>query len=96
MEEKAGAGKYYLNYFDPETGKMSVLVFAYQLDGERIARFHGLPGVFRRDRVKTVLETIKRINVSLTRFGAVNFANPDGTPAETWDTAPTVCLRPRF
>jgi len=81
MEEKMWAGKYYLNYYDPGTGRVSDLVFAYQLDGEWIARFHGLPGVFRRDRVKTVLDTIKRINVSLTRFGAVNFANPDGTPA---------------
>jgi len=43
-----------------------------------------------KDRVKTVLETITRCNVALTKYGAVNYANPDGTPrtaakSGTWD-----------
>src|SRR5690606_22068974 len=42
-------GNYYLNYHEPETGEKSDFIFAYQLDGQWIARFHGLPGVFPRD-----------------------------------------------
>jgi len=79
METKLWAGKYYLNYYNPETGKRSDLIFSYQLDGEWIARLHGVPGVFRGDRVKTTLATIKQANVKLTKHGATLFANPDGT-----------------
>jgi len=73
---------YYLNYLEPETGKKSEFVFGYQLDGEWITDHHGLPGTFPEDRVQTVLETIKRTNVAVTKYGAVNYANPDGTPAQ--------------
>jgi uncharacterized protein (DUF608 family) len=83
METKMWIGNYYLNFWEPETGTKSDLVFGYQLDGEWMARFHGLEeGVFRTDRVKTTLETIKQINVALSKSGAVNYANPDGTPAQ--------------
>jgi len=81
MENKMWAGSYYLNFWEPETGKKSALVFGYQLDGEWIADQHGLPGVFRQDRVPIVLETIRRCNLALTKYGAVNYANPDGTLA---------------
>ncbi len=81
MEEELWAGSYYLNFYEKETGKKSDVVMAYQLDGEWTARFHGLPGVFRDDRVKTTLETIKRCNIHITpEVGAANFARPDGTP----------------
>jgi uncharacterized protein (DUF608 family) len=79
MENKMWAGSYYLNYWEPETGKRSNLIYAYQMAGEWIARYHGLPGVFRPDRVQTALETIQRINGSLSPFGAVMFADPGGT-----------------
>jgi len=72
-------GKYYLNYYDPKTGKKSDLIFSYQLDGELFANLHGVPGVFRSDRVKTTLSTIKQANVKLMKHGATLFANPDGT-----------------
>jgi len=81
METKMWAGNYYLNFWEPETGKKSSLVFGYQLDGQWIARFHGVEGVFQPNRVKTTLETIKRTNVALSKSGAVNYANEDGTPA---------------
>lgn len=72
---------YYLNFFEPETGKRSELVFGYQLDGEWITDHHGLPSALPEERVKTALETIRRCNVAVTRYGAVNYANPDGTVA---------------
>lgn len=90
MEDKLWTGSYYLNYFEPETDRKSDFVFGYQLDGEWIADHHALPATLPAERVNTVLETIKRCNVGLTKYGAVNYAKPDGTairPAEkgTWD-----------
>jgi len=84
---------YYLNYLDPYEGLKSEFVFGYQLDGEWIADFHGLPGVFPKGRMETVLETIKRCNIANTKFGAVNYALPDGKPrppadGKSWDYGP--------
>jgi uncharacterized protein (DUF608 family) len=81
VENELWTGSYYLNFYDPETGKKSDDVMGYQLDGEWAARFHGLEGVFDSERVKTTLETIKRCNVALTPdVGAANFARSDGSP----------------
>jgi uncharacterized protein (DUF608 family) len=75
--EKRG---YYLNYFDPDSGRKSEFVFGYQMDGEWITDHHGLPSALPPERVKTVLETIRRCNIRLSRSGAVNYANPDSSP----------------
>jgi hypothetical protein len=72
---------YYLNYLEPETGRKSEYVFGYQLDGEWIAAHHGLPRALPEQRIETVLATIKRCNVTVTKYGAVNYALPDGTVA---------------
>jgi len=82
MEKRLWTGSYYLNYWEPETGRKSEFVFGYQLDGEWIADHHGLPGTLLPERVRTVLDTIKRCNIAVTKYGAVNYANPDGTPAQ--------------
>lgn len=82
MEKQLWTGSYYLNYFEPETGRKSELVFGYQMDGEWITDHHGLPSALPEERVKKTLETIKRCNVAVTKYGAVNYANPDGTPAK--------------
>ena len=37
--------------------------------------------MFRPDRVKRTLETIKRCNVALSKTGAANYAHADGSPA---------------
>ena len=83
IEKKLWTGKYYLSYFEPETGKKSDLVFGYQLDGDWMCFYHGLPGVFRTDRARTALETIERTCMAIAPYGAANFANPDGTVAES-------------
>ncbi len=83
LEDKLWAGSYYLNYYEPETGKKSDLVFGYQLDGDWMCFYHGLPGVFQTDRAKTTLNTIKNTCMALTPYGAANFCNPDGTPASS-------------
>jgi uncharacterized protein (DUF608 family) len=81
MEEEMWAGSYYLNFWEPSSGKRSDDVMGYQLDGEWTARYHGLPGVFNAERVLTTLDTIRRCNIALTpEVGAVNFTRPDGSP----------------
>ncbi len=83
METKLWTGKYYLAYYEPESGKKSDLVFGYQLDGDWMCFFHGLPGVFQPERAKTTLETIKNTCMAIAPYGAANFANPDGTVSDT-------------
>jgi uncharacterized protein (DUF608 family) len=84
MEEGLWTGGYYLNFLEPETGKRSDDVMGYQLDGEWVARYHGLPGVFASERILPTLQTIERCNVALTPgIGAANFARPDGAALKT-------------
>ena len=87
LEEHLWTGRYYLNFHEPETGEKSELVFGYQLDGQWIARWHGVPGVFPDERVATTLDTL-RLNCDLSQSGAVNYANPDGTRAKVGGYGP--------
>ncbi len=81
METKMWSGNYYLNFWEPETGAKSELVFGYQMDGQWVADFHGLAPVFSPERVKQTLATIARCNVALSKTGAANYAHADGSPA---------------
>jgi uncharacterized protein (DUF608 family) len=83
MENKLWAGKYYLAYYEPDSAKKSELVFGYQLDGDWMCFYHGLPAVFQPDRAKTTLGTIRDTCMAIAPYGAANFANPDGTVAES-------------
>lgn len=79
MEEKMWAGRYYLNFWEPETGKKMDAIFGYQLDGQWMVDFQGLAPVFRQDRIGITLETIKQTCATHSEHGVVNFANPDGS-----------------
>jgi uncharacterized protein (DUF608 family) len=83
MEEYLWAGTHYLLYHEFKSGKKSDVLMGCQLDGDWIARFHGLPGVFRPDRVKTTLATIAKANADpkLCPYGMRVFANADGSKA---------------
>ncbi|MHB9038459.1 MAG: GH116 family glycosyl-hydrolase [Armatimonadota bacterium] len=63
---------YYINFFKPETGDKSDLVFGYLLDGEWVMDHHGLASPLPQDHVRLTLETIKRCNIALTKYGATN------------------------
>jgi uncharacterized protein (DUF608 family) len=71
LEGKTWTGECYLLYLEEETGKQSDVIMGCQLDGEWMARFHGLEGVFPADRVKTTLATLRQTNTY--RFGATVF-----------------------
>lgn len=81
MENNLWNEKYYLNYYEPETGEKSDFIFGYQLDGEWMANFHGLYGAFPKDRVSTVLQTISECNVKMTKYGAANYTTRYGGEA---------------
>ena len=72
---------YYVNFLEPTSRTKSEFVFGYQLDGEWVMDHHGLPSSLPVDRVRSVLDTIQRTNVALSKSGAVNYANPDGSVA---------------
>jgi non-lysosomal glucosylceramidase len=96
MEDKMWAGEYYLAYNEPKTGKRSDNVFAYQLDGEWMARFHGLQNVFSRSRVEAALKAIRRACVQRWAYGAVNLARPDGSMAEGVGYGPNAYFVPEL
>ena len=85
LEEHTWAGNAYLLFNELETGKRSAVILAHQLDGEWMARAHGLPGVFRADRVATVLETLKRTSLAGSDYGAVVFTQPEDAALDGWD-----------
>ncbi|HXW14176.1 MAG TPA: GH116 family glycosyl-hydrolase [Terriglobia bacterium] len=96
LETQLWAGSYYLAYYEPKTGRKSDNVFGYQLDGEWMAKFHGLNGVFRPDRTKMTLDTIARTCVKLTPYGATNYARPDGSLAEGVGYGPNTFFVPEL
>ncbi len=96
MENKMWNDTYYLNYFEPATGRKSDHIFGYQLDGHWMAKFHGLPGVFRNDRVRITLETIKHTNAAISPSGAANLARPDGSLAQGEGYGPNAYFTPEL
>jgi hypothetical protein len=76
----------YLLYRHEKLGKMNDTIMSNQFDGEWNNDFHGLPGIFRKDRVDRALGTIKRS--CMAPYGAVSFAKPDLTPLVTYGIFP--------
>ena len=98
LEEHTCADDHYLLFNELETGKKLDVVMAYTLDGEWMARSHGLKGVFEPDRVDTMLETLKRTSPALSGYGAAVFCKPEATELQQggWDPGywgPTVSTR---
>jgi uncharacterized protein (DUF608 family) len=84
LENDLWAGTHYLLYNEFKSGKKSAVLLSCLLDGQWIAQFHGLPGVFRLDRVKTTLDTIAKASADPQRFpyGVKVFGNADGSLAQ--------------
>ncbi|MBI4585613.1 MAG: hypothetical protein HY717_16485 [Planctomycetes bacterium] len=81
MEEKMWVGDHYLLMWNLNSGKKVDKIMANQLDGDWANLFHGLPGVFRPDRAKIALDTVKR--TCLVDVGSVSFAAREGEPELT-------------
>ena len=72
-EQKLWTGAYYLNYLEPETKRALRPDLRLSVDGQWITISHGLASALPADRVKTTLATIKRANIAVTKYGAVNY-----------------------
>ena len=96
MENKMWNENYYLNYYEPASGRKSDLIFGYQLDGQWMAKFHGLPGIFQPERVKLTLETIKATNAVIAPTGAANLVRPDGSLAQGEGYGPNAYFTPEI
>jgi uncharacterized protein (DUF608 family) len=94
LENKMWAGEYYLNYWEPETGKKSSLVMANQFDGEWITFIHNVPRIFNPDRFAITLKTIKRACIDTVKHGTVNFASPEGIPITSGEGKPGWSYQP--
>jgi len=88
LEEHTWNDSCYLLFNELETGKKSDLVLAYQLDGEWICRFHGVPGAFRPDRVKTTLATLQKTSLAMGAAGAVTFCRPTTEELDSREWSP--------
>jgi len=69
----------YLLYNNIATGKKSDTILSDQLIGEWFVRIHGLPSIFSPTRIKTVLSTVERLNMSATQYGVRTAMRPDGS-----------------
>ncbi|MHB9037977.1 MAG: GH116 family glycosyl hydrolase [Armatimonadota bacterium] len=99
LEEKLWQGEYYLMYNNTATGEKSDTILSNQLAGQWLADLHGLSPVFPPDRVKTVLETVKKKTVGLSKYGVRNAICPDSSVDHTGEphsngmfTGETICL----
>ena len=85
MEKHLWGNGYYIQHKDPESTEVSNVVMGYQLDGEFRAKHDGIvDGVLPNDRVKTTLETLKR--VSMSNWGPRVWSDPAGGPVKDFKT----------
>ena len=94
LEDRLWQDGCYLLSLDVATGQTNDLVLAYQLDGDWIAHLHGLPPVFDKVRAAEALGTIGRLNVPVTRGGAVNVIQRNGCPTEFGGRMGGMCSMP--
>jgi uncharacterized protein (DUF608 family) len=82
MEEYLWTGSYYLQQKDIKSGEVVKEVMGYQLDGEFMACFSGIPeGVFPGERIRVTLENLRQISDG--PWGARVWSDPDGGPVNS-------------
>src|SRR5271157_891245 len=64
LDTEAWRGDNYYLYIDPDKNKKSQVIFAYQLDGEWIARMHRIDPVLPIENIKATLATLQRTNIN--------------------------------
>ena len=78
MEDHLWAGDHYLLYNEPETGKKLDVVFTPSFDGQLYAWQHGLPRVFPKERIDTVLGLMRKVCVISKHGIPPTYASPAG------------------
>lgn len=84
FDEKLWTGQYYRLYNDPANQRRSDTSLANALCGQWFAYTCGLGEMFPREKIASVIDTVFRLNVAATPYGAVNGVAPDGAPDKTF------------
>ncbi|MBT3272487.1 MAG: hypothetical protein HN368_04990 [Spirochaetales bacterium] len=83
IEDNMWEDNRYLTYLDKENDLRSDVVFANTFDGETLTILEGLPPVFKKERRKKMLETIKRLNLKGDFFAPILYVTPEGEPVRS-------------
>ncbi len=84
FEEKLWTGTHYRLYSGDANHPASDTSLTNALCGQWFAHASGLGDILPRAHVEKTIDTVMRLNVGATAFGAVNGARPDGTPDESF------------
>jgi len=84
FEDKLWTGRHYRLYNDPAGERASDASLTNALCGQWFAFACGLGDILPKDRVASVIDTVLRLNVPATKFGAVNGVLPDGAVDESF------------
>ena len=84
FEEKLWTGTYYRLYNDPKGKRISETSLTNALCGQWFAYTCGLGDIVPRANTDSVIDTVLRLNVPATKYGAVNGVGPDGSVDETF------------
>lgn len=79
FEEMLWTGSHYRLYNDPAGGRSSDTSLANALCGQWFAYACGLGEIVPKERINQVIDTVFRLNVASTPYGAVNGVRPDGS-----------------
>lgn len=78
FDQKLWTGEYYRLYNDTTGNRISNTLLTNALCGQWFASFTGLPDLVGKDQLAKHVESVLRLNVAATPFGAVNGVGPDG------------------
>ena len=94
MQKYLWKGDHYLIYNDTTTGKELDAFFTPQLNGQYFARFNGVPPVFPRENVDTILRLLRERVCSLSKIGMPpTYSKSDGG---LWDSDATGYLTGKY
>ncbi|MHB8277612.1 MAG: GH116 family glycosyl-hydrolase [Candidatus Humimicrobiaceae bacterium] len=83
IEDNMWEDDHYTGYWDKEKGLKSDFIFANIFDGEVFSILEDLPMLFREDRKKKMLETIKKINLEVDFITPVTYVNKNWEPIKS-------------
>ena len=79
LDTKMWTGNYYLAFWDEKAGIKSDLIFVANWTASGWSSIMGCPACSGPTASPPTLATIEKFNVPPTKYGAINFAKPDGT-----------------
>ncbi len=84
FDQKLWTGEYYRLYNDTTGKRISNTLLTNALCGQWFAACNGLPDLVSRDQLTKHIQSVFKLNVAATPFGAVNGVGPDGKVDESF------------